>query len=168
MTWSSRLLTGQHTTLCFTPYSPITLTLVILFVVSASVLKIVVAHDVSVLSGRHSLHTIMLSLRHVEWLLAWALCLRCAATHCWVTVHRLPELRQLKSKLQYHSDDRFSVVFMTGSGSTMVGVGSDKAPLWMQHSIHYEDVFCSPARLIARQPGEWYQPSHQQSDLVAA
>ena len=82
--------------------------------------------------------------------------------------YRLPELQELKTSLQTRSDNRFSAVFMTGSGSTMVGVGSSKAPVWMQERIHYQDVFCSPAKLIARKPGEWYQPSKQQAELVAA
>ncbi|KAL0041579.1 hypothetical protein WJX79_008250 [Trebouxia sp. C0005] len=68
---------------------------------------------------------------------------------------RLPELQELKAKLQNDCDNRFSAVFMTGSGSTMVGVGSSKAPLWMQERIVYQDMFCSPAKLIARQPNEW-------------
>ena len=81
---------------------------------------------------------------------------------------RLPELRELKTSLQNSSDDRFSAVFMTGSGSTIVGVGSSKAPFWMQERIVYQDVFCSPAKLIARQHGEWYQPTHKPSPVVAA
>ena len=48
---------------------------------------------------------------------------------------------------------------MTGSGSTMVGVGSSQAPGWMQERIRDQDVFCSAAKLIARQPGEWYLPA---------
>ncbi|KAL3163197.1 hypothetical protein ABBQ32_009600 [Trebouxia sp. C0010 RCD-2024] len=72
---------------------------------------------------------------------------------------RLAELQELKTSLQTRSDDRFTAVFMTGSGSTMVGVGSSVAPVWMQERIHYQDVFCSPAKLIARKPEEWYQPS---------
>ncbi|KAA6429149.1 MAG: 4-diphosphocytidyl-2-C-methyl-D-erythritol kinase [Trebouxia sp. A1-2] len=81
---------------------------------------------------------------------------------------RLPELQELKAKLQNDCDNRFSAVFMTGSGSTMVGVGSSKAPLWMQERIVYQDMFCSPAKLIARQPNEWYQPIRKPSPLVAA
>ncbi len=57
---------------------------------------------------------------------------------------------------------------MTGSGSTMVGVGSSKAPLWMQEQILYQDMFCASAKLIARQPDEWYQPTRKPSPLVAA
>ena len=81
---------------------------------------------------------------------------------------RLPELQELKGKLQNDCDNRFSAVFMTGSGSTMVGVGSSKAPLWMQERIVYQDMFCSPAKLISRQPGKWYQPTRKPSPLVAA
>lgn len=57
---------------------------------------------------------------------------------------------------------------MTGSGSTMVGVGSSQAPGWMQERIRDQDVFCSAAKLIARQPGEWYLPAQQQLEVVAA
>jgi 4-diphosphocytidyl-2C-methyl-D-erythritol kinase len=36
----------------------------------------------------------------------------------------LPELQELKRRLQQDSGGAFDAVFMTGSGSTMVGVGS--------------------------------------------
>lgn len=81
--------------------------------------------------------------------------------------YRLPELQELKTSLQTRSDNRFTAVFMTGSGSTMVGVGSSSAPVWIQERIVYQDVFCSPAKLIARKPGEWYQPSQQQQLMAA-
>ena len=41
-------------------------------------------------------------------------------------VGRLPELRELKQRLQQESDGAFDAVFMTGSGSTMVGIGSQQ------------------------------------------
>jgi 4-diphosphocytidyl-2-C-methyl-D-erythritol kinase len=59
----------------------------------------------------------------------------------------------LKSRLQ--EEGEFISVFMTGSGSTIVGVGSDKAPAFLR-GAEYNDLFISPARLIVRKPGEWY------------
>eukprot|EP00798_Chlamydomonas_sp_ICE-L_P015923 gene15923-22056_t len=70
----------------------------------------------------------------------------------------LPELLTLKTRLQKETGNEFSAVFMTGSGSTIVAVGSDKAPAFLQED-EYKDLFVSPARLITRQPGEWYSHS---------
>jgi len=66
----------------------------------------------------------------------------------------LPELKQLKDKLQEEGD--FDVVFMTGSGSTLVCVGSDKPPEFLSEAP-YDDLFISPARLITREQDKWYQ-----------
>ncbi len=70
----------------------------------------------------------------------------------------LPELLALKQRLQRESGGAFSTVFMTGSGSTIVCAGSDDPPAFLSGE-EYADVFVSPARLITRQEGEWYQPS---------
>ncbi|GMH44483.1 hypothetical protein BSKO_12435 [Bryopsis sp. KO-2023] len=69
----------------------------------------------------------------------------------------LPELENLKERLQNESDGRFSAVFMTGSGSTIVCVGSDEAPEFLSEK-QYSDLFVSPTRLTVRKRGEWYQP----------
>jgi 4-diphosphocytidyl-2-C-methyl-D-erythritol kinase len=66
---------------------------------------------------------------------------------------RLPALQELKTRLQEEGD--FISVFMTGSGSTIVGVGSDIAPEFLKGG-EYNELFVSPARLIVRKPGEWY------------
>ncbi|KAG1672048.1 hypothetical protein FOA52_008924 [Chlamydomonas sp. UWO 241] len=66
----------------------------------------------------------------------------------------LPELFALKMQLQTCGAP-FSAVFMTGSGSTLVCVGSDVAP----EMLADKDLFVSPARLIVRKPGQWYVPS---------
>lgn len=81
---------------------------------------------------------------------------------------RLPELAQLKSRLQNDSDGRFAAVFMTGSGSTIVGVGSDQAPSWLQDEASEQHLFVSSARLIARQPGNWFHPTRSLTPLLAA
>ncbi len=68
--------------------------------------------------------------------------------------HRLPELADLRADLERDGD--FSAVFMTGSGSTIVGLGSETPPQWLEDR---PELFVSPARLIVRQEGAWYVPS---------
>lgn len=69
----------------------------------------------------------------------------------------LPDLRALKDRLQNESDGRFTAVFMTGSGSTIVCIGSDEPPKFLQEE-QYSDVFISPARFLVRNSGKWYKP----------
>jgi hypothetical protein len=76
--------------------------------------------------------------------------LHCTALHC-PTSHMndpaakcdprltrsLPELAALKARLQSEGraqDPALGAVFMTGSGSTLVGVGSDRAPAFLQEA----------------------------------
>lgn len=70
---------------------------------------------------------------------------------------RLPSLLGLKERLQ--KEGSFTSVFMTGSGSTIVGVGSDDVPDFLKGEPQYNDLFISPARLIVRNKGEWYSAS---------
>jgi 4-diphosphocytidyl-2-C-methyl-D-erythritol kinase len=79
----------------------------------------------------------------------------------------LPELAQLKQRLAVEGDGSFSAVFMTGSGSTIVCVGSDMAPRFLSDQ-EYQDLFISPARLIVRQPGSWYCHSSPKTAAPAA
>ena len=65
----------------------------------------------------------------------------------------LPELRQLKQRLA--DSGQFSAVFMTGSGSTIVCVGSSEVPEFVQQD---STLFAAPARLMTRERGQWYQP----------
>ena len=93
----------------------------------------------------------------------------------------LPELAAMKRRLQGREGDArgvpFDAVFMTGSGSTVVCVGSDAPPAWLaaegwrgkeegakEAEEGEDDVFVSPARLIARDAASdgrpmWYSPS---------
>lgn len=71
----------------------------------------------------------------------------------------LPELKDLKEKLKKESGSEVSAVFMTGSGSTIVAVGSDNAPSFLKDE-QYKDLFVSPTRLITREPGSWYKHSN--------
>eukprot|EP00892_Ulva_mutabilis_P010536 jgi/Ulvmu1/7855/UM004_0086.1 len=64
----------------------------------------------------------------------------------------LPELLQLKERLK--ASGAFESVFMTGSGSTIVGVGSDAVPDFVSQD---PTLFVSPARLVTRKPGQWYE-----------
>lgn len=77
----------------------------------------------------------------------------------------LPELLQLKQRLQ--SEGSYEAVFMTGSGSTIVCVGSDTAPQWLSEP-EYSQLFVSPTRLILRQAGGWYVPSSHSKQQAAS
>ena len=70
----------------------------------------------------------------------------------------MPELGQLKQRLLAESGDHFSAVFMTGSGSTIVCVGSHEAPAFLQEP-DLSQLFVRPARLICRTGDGWYQPA---------
>ena len=69
---------------------------------------------------------------------------------------RLPQLAALKERLQ--AEDRYTSVFMTGSGSTLVAVGSDYRPEWLKEP-QYQDLFVTSARLITRSIDKWYSKS---------
>jgi 4-diphosphocytidyl-2-C-methyl-D-erythritol kinase len=63
----------------------------------------------------------------------------------------MPELAALKQRLL--ATGRYSAVFMSGSGSTVVCVGADDPPEWAAK----EGLFTARAvRLTTRQPGAWY------------
>lgn len=55
---------------------------------------------------------------------------------CSVRVCSLPELLDLKQRLMVAGGAAFSAVFMTGSGSTLVCVGSDAAPQFLSDPKH--------------------------------
>ncbi|KAL4856745.1 Isocitrate lyase [Chlorella vulgaris] len=74
---------------------------------------------------------------------------------------RLPELLQLKQQLQAEGSC-YSSVFMTGSGSTIVCVGSDSIPSFLSDA-RYTGMFVSPARFITRQRGEWFAGPSQKA-----
>ena len=63
----------------------------------------------------------------------------------------MPSLAALKARLL--ATGRYSAVFMSGSGSTVVCVGDDDAPDWAAQ----EGLFTQRAvRLTTRAPGAWY------------
>ena len=63
----------------------------------------------------------------------------------------LPELLELKQKLQ--ATGLYESVFMTGSGSTIVCVGSDSVPAFVKEDT---SLFTAATRLITRPAGQWY------------
>ena len=67
----------------------------------------------------------------------------------------LPELADLKARLQANTA-KDSVVFMSGSGSTIVVMGDDDIPEFVQQD---DTLFKAPTRLITRKAGEWYAPT---------
>lgn len=67
----------------------------------------------------------------------------------------LPELLDLKEKLIKETADE-TVVFMSGSGSTIVVVGNDDVPAFVDDN---KELFQAKTRLITRKKGEWFKPS---------
>ena len=62
----------------------------------------------------------------------------------------------MKDKLIDATKDEGAIVFMSGSGSTIVLLGTDTVP---KFAMDDEDLFKSKARLISRKKGEWFVPS---------
>lgn len=77
----------------------------------------------------------------------------------------MPELKMLKQRLTIEGKNKYDSVWMSGSGSTIVCWGSLDAPTFLYEEDDYEDAIIQPARLLTRQPGQWYQP-HQTSDSM--
>ncbi|CAI5461890.1 unnamed protein product [Closterium sp. Yama58-4] len=70
----------------------------------------------------------------------------------------LPSLKSFKTRVATAGRGRYSAVFMSGSGSTIVGVGHPDPPELIYDDDAYANVFVSEARFILRQPGDWYHP----------
>eukprot|EP01025_Chloroclados_australasicus_P012512 TRINITY_DN15747_c0_g1_i3.p1 TRINITY_DN15747_c0_g1~~TRINITY_DN15747_c0_g1_i3.p1 ORF type:complete len:163 (-),score=22.54 TRINITY_DN15747_c0_g1_i3:139-627(-) len=64
----------------------------------------------------------------------------------------LPALRELKTSLQ--ATGNYEAVFMTGSGSTIVCVGSDVVPDFVTEDA---SLFTASTRLLTRSSDEWYR-----------
>lgn len=69
----------------------------------------------------------------------------------------LPSLKALKERIARASRGRYQAVFMSGSGSTIVGVGDSEAPDFIYDEDEYRDVFTSEAFFLTRKENEWYQ-----------
>ncbi|KAF3330715.1 4-diphosphocytidyl-2-C-methyl-D-erythritol kinase [Carex littledalei] len=69
----------------------------------------------------------------------------------------LPYLKKLKKRIIAASRGDYQAVFMSGSGSTIVGVGSPDPPAFIYDEDDYKDVFVSGACFLTRQENEWYK-----------
>lgn len=68
----------------------------------------------------------------------------------------LPTLRRLRQRVIAASRGQYDAVFMSGSGSTIVGIGSPDPPQFIYDDEEYKDVFLSEATFITREEGSWY------------
>ncbi|XP_009793740.1 4-diphosphocytidyl-2-C-methyl-D-erythritol kinase, chloroplastic/chromoplastic [Nicotiana tabacum] len=69
----------------------------------------------------------------------------------------LPSLKRLKQRVIAAGRGQYDAVFMSGSGSTIVGVGSPDPPQFVYDDEEYRDVFLSEASFITRAANQWYE-----------
>ncbi|KAE9593939.1 putative 4-(cytidine 5'-diphospho)-2-C-methyl-D-erythritol kinase [Lupinus albus] len=69
----------------------------------------------------------------------------------------LPSLKRLKQRITAAGRGEYDAVFMSGSGSTIVGVGSPDPPQFLYDDVEYQDVFLSDAYFLTREANEWYR-----------
>ncbi|KAJ8750225.1 hypothetical protein K2173_014140 [Erythroxylum novogranatense] len=69
----------------------------------------------------------------------------------------LPSLKRLKQRFVVAGRGQYDAVFMSGSGSTIVGVGSPDPPQFVYDEDEYQDVFFSEAKFITREANQWYK-----------
>lgn len=69
----------------------------------------------------------------------------------------LPSLKRLKQRIAAAGRGQYDAVFMSGSGSTIVGIGSPDPPQFIYDDDEYQDVFVSEANFLAREANQWYQ-----------
>ncbi|KAI4305876.1 hypothetical protein L6164_029210 [Bauhinia variegata] len=69
----------------------------------------------------------------------------------------LPSLKQLKQRIIAASRGDYDAVFMSGSGSTIVGIGSPYPPQFLYDEDEYKDVFLSEAYFLTREANRWYR-----------
>ncbi|KAK3025970.1 hypothetical protein RJ639_040944 [Escallonia herrerae] len=68
----------------------------------------------------------------------------------------VPSLKRLKQRIIAAGRGQYDAVFMSGSGSTIVGVGSPDPPQFVYDDEEYKEVFLSEARFITRTENQWY------------
>ncbi|XP_029122665.1 4-diphosphocytidyl-2-C-methyl-D-erythritol kinase, chloroplastic [Elaeis guineensis] len=71
----------------------------------------------------------------------------------------LPSLKKLKKRVLAAGRGEYNAVFMSGSGSTIVGVGSPEPPSFVYDDDDYKDVFISEACFVTRRENQWYTAS---------
>ncbi|KAJ7960472.1 4-diphosphocytidyl-2-C-methyl-D-erythritol kinase [Quillaja saponaria] len=69
----------------------------------------------------------------------------------------LPSLKRLKQRVSAASRGQYDAVFMSGSGSTIVGIGSPDPPQFVYDDDEYKDVFLSEANFLTREANQWYR-----------
>ncbi|KAJ7964921.1 4-diphosphocytidyl-2-C-methyl-D-erythritol kinase [Quillaja saponaria] len=69
----------------------------------------------------------------------------------------LPSLKRLKQRVTAASRGQYDAVFMSGSGSTIVGIGSPDPPQFIYDDDEYKDVFLSEANFLTREANQWYR-----------
>ncbi|XP_062017517.1 4-diphosphocytidyl-2-C-methyl-D-erythritol kinase, chloroplastic/chromoplastic isoform X2 [Rosa rugosa] len=69
----------------------------------------------------------------------------------------LPSLKRLKQRVLAASRGQYDAVFMSGSGSTIVGIGSPDPPQFVYDDNEYKDVFLSEANFLTREENHWYR-----------
>nr|QEV81821.1 4-hydroxy-3-methylbut-2-enyl diphosphate reductase [Prunella vulgaris] len=68
----------------------------------------------------------------------------------------VPSLKRLKQRIAAAGRGQYDAVFMSGSGSTIVGVGSPDPPQFVYDDDEYKNVFVSEAKFITRSANQWY------------
>jgi 4-diphosphocytidyl-2-C-methyl-D-erythritol kinase len=68
----------------------------------------------------------------------------------------LPSLKRLKQRVVAAGHGQYDAVFMSGSGSTIVGIGSPDPPQFVYDDEEYKNIFLSEASFITRAENEWY------------
>ncbi|KAI3775980.1 hypothetical protein L1987_45740 [Smallanthus sonchifolius] len=80
----------------------------------------------------------------------------------------LPSLKRLKQRVVAAGRGKYDAVFMSGSGSTIVGVGSPDPPHFIYDEEEYKDVFLSEANFVTRADQQWYtEPSSSNASSLA-
>jgi 4-diphosphocytidyl-2-C-methyl-D-erythritol kinase len=69
----------------------------------------------------------------------------------------LPSLKKLKQQVLGANRGQYDAVFMSGSGSTIVGVGDPEPPKFIYDDDEYSGIFISDAYFLTRKDNEWYQ-----------
>ncbi|KAI3868071.1 hypothetical protein MKX03_035287 [Papaver bracteatum] len=78
----------------------------------------------------------------------------------------LPSLKRLKQRVLAAGRGQYDAVFMSGSGSTIVGIGSPDPPQFVYDDDDYQDVFLSEACFLTRGENQWYtEPGTTMSSL---
>uniref|UniRef100_A0A2P2KNF3 4-(cytidine 5'-diphospho)-2-C-methyl-D-erythritol kinase n=2 Tax=Rhizophora mucronata TaxID=61149 RepID=A0A2P2KNF3_RHIMU len=79
----------------------------------------------------------------------------------------LPSLKQLKKRIVAAGCGQYDAVFMSGSGSTIVGIGSLDPPQFLYDDDDYQDVFLSEASFLTREAGQWYREPVSSTACIA-